>query len=200
LNWTVKFIIGPLLAIFKLVLFKEGDWMIWKSESWKYGVPFLRKQVSIRETDCFKFITTQFLQTQPTLLKVLGLQKWFLIAVNWNRWKFKPQTSFWRKIRFGEVFAQIDQSCWYNFDNFSNILFHLNSLKAEGIIFPRCSAIKGGGVLVCTITWTFCSINQKSARIILDYKKTGEPLPLSQRTNQKSEGTLFVPRWATKKD
>ena len=100
--------------------------------------------------------------------------------VNWNRWKFKPQTSFWRVIRFGEVFAQIDQSCWYNFDIFSNILFHLNSLKAEGIIFPRWFCCQGGGIRVCTITWTFCSINQESARIILDYKKTGEPLPLSE--------------------
>ena len=168
-----------MLAIFKLVLFKEGDWMIWKSESWKYGGTFLRKQVSIRETDCFKFITTQFLQTQPTLLKVFGLQKWFLIVVNWNRWKFKPQTSFWRKIRFGEVFAQIDQSCWYNFDIFSNILFHLNSLKAEGIIFPGCFAIKGRG----TCVYNNMNFLFHQSRVSSDYprlQKTGEPLPLSE--------------------
>ena len=99
--------------------------------------------------------------------------------VNWNRWKFKPQLYFGGKLALVSSLPKLTNSVDITLI-FSTILFHWKSLKAEGIISPGVLISRGGGVLVCTITWTFCSINQESARIILDYKKTGEPLPLSE--------------------
>lgn len=108
--------------------------------------------------------------------------------VNWSTWKFKPQLYFGGKLALVRSLPKLTNPVDITLI-FSTILFHWKSLKAEGIISPGVLLSRGGGVLVCTITWTFCSINQESARIILDYKKQ-ESLSLSQRTNQKSDGNF----------
>jgi len=146
--------------------------MIWKSESWKYGVPFLRKQVSIRETDCFKFFTTQFLQAQPTLLKVFGLQTGFwlwLIEIGGN---LNHNFYFGGKLAFARSLPKLTNPV-----DITLIFLVLSCYTCtvwKGIISPGVLISRGGGG---TCVYNNMNFLFHQSRVSSDYprlQKTGE--------------------------